>query len=106
MDKGISWLPSFLQLEDVMCFALSQLAQLRLGALPVPVVVVTWETSSLLLGLLGFGQQPSSLCFPGWLGSCTPLFFAHFVFGGFSLFFFFLLPPFGTKSDELGLNLL
>lgn len=89
MDKGISWLLSFLQLEDVMCFALSQLVQLRLGALPVPVVVVTWEPSSLLLGLLGFGQQPSSLCFLGWLGSCTALFFARFVLGGFSVGFFF-----------------
>ena len=88
--------------------ALSQFAQPRLGALLVPVVVATWETSSALLGLLGLGQQPSSLCFPRWLGSCTPLFFTcfGFVFLVFFCFFlFFFLPLFATKSAELGLNL-
>lgn len=55
-----------------------------------PMIVVTWETSSVLLSLLGLGQQPSSLCFPGWLRSCTPLpclLWVWCVCG-----FFFLLP--------------
>lgn len=97
--EGIPWLPSFPQLEGGSCSALSQLR--GQGALLIPVVVVTWEMSSVLLCSLGLGQQPSNLLFSrvaGDLHSCD--FFACFQFVGF-----FLLPPLGTKSAELGLNL-
>lgn len=91
--EGIPWLPSPPQLEDGSWSALSQLR--GLGALLIPVVVVTWEMSSVLLCSLRLGQQPSNLLFPRVAGD---LWF-------FACFGVFLLLPLGTKSAELGLNL-
>lgn len=67
------------------------------GALLIPVVVVTWEMSSVLLCSPGLGQQPSNLLFPRVAGELHSYFLL--VLGCFFLFgFFFLLPPLGTKS--------
>lgn len=86
MMDGIPWLPSFPQLEDGSWSALSQ--PRGPSALLFPVVVVTWEMSSVLLCSLRLGQQPSNLLFPrvaGELHSCG-------FFACFGCWVFFCIP--------------
>lgn len=86
MIEGIPWLPSFPQLEGGSCSALSQLR--GRGALLIPVVVVTWEMSSVLLCSLGLGQQPSNLLFSRVAGDLHSCDFFLLVFGLLGFFCF------------------